>query len=696
MTSEVLQIFQYMRSSPQWFTIPVYQRKYDWQEEQCQQLFEDVVTVHEKQLESHFFGCIVAQQSDRRGNLILIDGQQRLTTVTLLLLALRDLLLDEDLSLPENPVLQENIRDCLFNREVNEEHEVKLIPSCEEDVSAFDDLVYSLPSQVNDSNLTKNYTFFKQVIKEKIESNDLSPEELFKAMDKLQIVAITTSGGVDNPQLIFESLNATGLSLKESDKVRNYVLMCLPSGEQERCYTQWWSRIESLLNGHMDDFLHDYLSIKLPTAPSVHKIYREFKRYLPVDLQSIQTCIEELWRYAKRYNTLLEHDPDRVLSPTLKGCITRLNRLKKNVVRPFLLEVLRMKDEGRLSLADTEEVFFITESFIVRRRICGAESNALNKIFLALHREIESLGETASYLERFKYAITSKRESWRFPNDDEFFEKLLTCNLYLKQKKSVGYFLERFENFGTREDRDVYRHLDGRGCAKWSIEHIMPQTLTRDWLCELGPNAVDIHQEWCHRLANLTLTAYNSEYSNKPFSYKKECENGFIRSGIRLNQDIARFATWNLEALKERSAALLEQAKKLWPRPESTFQPNNAPTLKDVWDNPHYLSGRILRKICYKGHMINVDTWKEAYVTILTYLNNENTSWLERLAQEEKATLRSSVSPENGSKYASITGTVYAYIGNNTPNKIKSLITIFRTYDLDATWLTFILAPQPE
>lgn len=242
-------------------------------------------------------------------------------------------------------------------------------------------------------------------------------------------------------------------------------------------------------------------------------IYINFKDFVGLGKIETEPLLAEMPAYAKRYQILLDGNSG---SAALDACIDRLNRLETMVIRPYLLEVLRLYNENKLTLAQVTEIFLTTENYLFRRTMCDLPTNALNKIFLMLHREIIRYdGTEDNYVEKLKYALLSKKERARFPDDEEFKAAFEERQVYLMNSKNKIYILERFENFGTSEDKDVYRHCNDGAC---SIEHIMPQHLTPVWQKELGDDYEQIHEQWLHRMANLTPTAYNSKYSNSSFA----------------------------------------------------------------------------------------------------------------------------------------------------------------------------------
>lgn len=350
----------------------------------------------------------------------------------------------------------------------------------------------------------------------------------------MEIISITLNQD-DNPQLIFESLNSTGLALSEGDKIRNFILMGLPNFQQNDFYEKYWHRIEICTDYDVSAFIRDYLSVKQQATPAFSKIYLTFKDFVLDNKIDTEELLISLLFYARQYEILLRGETGK---KELNACIYRLNRLETTVTRPFFLEVLRLYQENILSLEEVTEIFLTIENYLFRRSICDLPTNALNKIFLLLHREITRFNERkVSYAEKFKYVLISKKERARFPNDNEFKIAFENRHIYQMNRKNKIYIMEKFENFETVEDKDIYRHIDE---GEYSIEHIMPQNLTPDWVEKLGTDYEQIHELWLHRLANLTITAYNSKYSNSSFQKKKDMINGFIDSGIRMNQYIAQ------------------------------------------------------------------------------------------------------------------------------------------------------------
>ena len=612
MKGSELRLIEYMEGSKKRFIIPVYQRNYDWKIENCKQLYDDLIQVIKNNSKTHFFGSIVSvyEPSGRNTEFLIIDGQQRLTTMSLLFLAMYNLL-EEKIIISEDESLKDQIyEDFLVDKYQPQEKRMKLKP-IKNDQKAFSKLFNSKDDYIKDSNLTINYSYFY----ERIQKQEITIDELFDAICRLEIINITLNNE-DNPQLIFESLNSTGLDLSEGDKIRNYILMGLPKQKQDEYYEKYWNCIEKCTKYDVSSFIRDYLSVKQLVIPSQKKVYINFKKYVEDSSLKIIEILEDLLSYAKRYNILL---CGKTSSKELNSCINRLNRLETTVTRPFFLEVLRLYDENQINLNEVAEAFSITESYLFRRTICDLPTNALNKIFLLLNREIMRYdGTDSNYIEKLKFALLSKKDRARFPNDDDFSLMFTEKPIYQMNSKNKIYILERLENFGTLEDKDIYRHYDE---GEYSIEHIMPQHLTPAWIKELGDSYEEIHDTWLHRIANLTLTAYNSKYSNSTFVEKKTMKNGFEDSGIRLNTYVSKKDKWTLAELRDRNDYLLKRALDIWVFPSTNYKPQEKQLDSYTLDDEaSFLSGRQIAKFVYKGTEQPVVSWVEMYTKVLRAL----------------------------------------------------------------------------
>lgn len=690
MNGNAQKLIKYLDGASKRFIIPVYQRNYDWKMEHCKQLYDDLVKIIRQNRKSHFFGSIVSVQSESgtMEEFLIIDGQQRLTTISLLLLAIYHLLSSGKMVSRDHQLTDKILKKYLIDEYEPEEKRIKLKP-IKNDQKAFGILFDQDEEYIPDSNLTINYRYFY----DRIQHGELDIDELFDAICKLEIINISLNHE-DNPQLIFESLNSTGLNLSEGDKIRNYILMGLPNDQQTKFYEKYWNRIESYTDYDVSSFVRDYLSIKQQSTPNMNSVYPTFKKYVEdAEVADIEPLLKDLLEYAKRYAFLIKggHSDER-----LNSCIYRLNRLSTSVTRPFLLEVIRLSESGALTADELIEVFHFTESYLFRRAICDLPTNALNKIFLLLHREIIRFdGDESHYVEKFKYALLSKRERTRFPSDEEFAECMSTRNVYGMNPKNKLYLFERLENSETSETKDVWGHLD-RG--EYSIEHIMPQHLTAAWIVSLGDNYEAIHTNWLHRLANLTLTAYNSRYSNSPFAEKRDMPHGFKDSGLRINQWVGRKEQWGLPELEERDQLLKNTVIGIWPYPTSNYHPQKKQMDAIALDEDVILTGRVLSKYSFKGAEQPVASWADMYQQVITMLHSENKAVLTKLAVSQDPavdlSLHFSMSPTSFNSCRQIDTDLYVWTGTDTQYKINNLRKIFAIFDVPESELVFYLKDE--
>lgn len=680
----------FMEGADKRYIIPVYQRKYDWKIENCNKLYEDLKKIIRNKRSSHFFGSIVSQvvPDGSKIEYHIIDGQQRLTTVTLLLLAMSNLVKEGRIHTEADDLNQQILQRFIIAPWAKKDDKIKLHP-VRGDRPALEKLFGPVEDYERGSNLTINYQFFyDQILKEEV-----TIDELYDAIGKLEIISITLDHG-DDPQLIFESLNSTGLALQEGDKIRNYILMGMSPKDQEHYYDDFWTKIESATANDVSGFVRDYLSIKTLVTPTINNVYQAFKKYSEEAELPVENLLTELLRYARHYEKLLTCKSG-LNNKKLDDCIYRLKRLEIVVTRPFFMEVLRLNQDKKLSVDEVLRIFEITENYLFRRNICEVPTNALNKIFLNLNKEIYRYDSTPSnYVDKFIYALLSKRESGRFPDDTEFTEALETKAVYQMRGKYKAYLFERLENFGTIESKDVYTHLDN---SVYSIEHIMPQHLTPAWVESLGPNAEEIHTTWLHRLANLTLTGYNPNLSNNPFADKRDAENGgYKASGLRMNQKIAQKDTWGLPELEERNAELLAYAKKIWSYPTTTFVPAEKEFDSCTLDDENVdLTGRDIVKYSYQNLEQPVTSWADMLEHIVKYIHQKDKSVLSSLAYSQSSSTDLvtyiSTNPDTLRSAFKVDEDIYFEKGSSTTLKMSILRRLFALYDLDPMDLVFYL-----
>lgn len=422
-------------------------------------------------------------------------------------------------------------------------------------------------------------------------------------------------------------------------------------------------------------------------------MYRAFKNYAEAARLPVDVLLTDLLRYARFFEKLLTCKSG-LDEQKLDDCLYRMKRLDIVVTRPFLMEVLRLNQDGKLTTDEALQIFLITENYLFRRNICEVPTNALNKIFLNLNKEILRYDNTADdYVQKFIYALLSKKESGRFPDDDEFTAALATKQVYQMRGKYKAYLFERFENYGTIETKDVYTHLDKN---TYTIEHIMPQHLTPAWTEALGANAGEIHDTWLHRLANLTLTGYNPNLSNKSFQEKRDAEEGgYKASGLKMNQKIATKDSWGLPELEERSEEMLALAMKIWAYPETSFVPAEKEFDSCTLDDEDVdLTGRDIAKYSYLNVEQPVSSWADMFEHVVKFLHQKDKSVLAGLAYGSNSVdLGGYVnSTEEGLRSAlKIDDNIFMERNTSTALKTSVLRRLFVLYEADPMDLVFYL-----
>ena len=578
MQAKEIKLLEFLSKAQTQFTIPIYQRTYSWEKSHCEQLWKDIVnTGRSDDTSEHFIGSVAyisgIHQVANQPALRVIDGQQRLTTTMLILEALARRLEKDKLKVEGFSAVQ--IRNTyLLNPYVEGEHHYKLrlTQTDEESLKA---VVQHKEAPDNMSvHIDANFRFFTEKM-QKLNDGDL--KSLCKGLYKLTVIDMVLVQGNDKPQRIFESMNSTGRRLSESDLIRNFVLMDLDEEHQNRLYKEHWRKMEvgfgqKEYENRSDDFMRYYLTMKTGKIPKTNTIYEEFKEYAgkpEIKTDVIDKLMADIHKFARYYCAIAldNKEPDEKLSRAFGD----LRGLKVDAPYPFLLEVYDDYKNELLTRDDFEEAVRLIESYVFRRAICRHPSNTHTKIFAALGKKIDK-GEdlesanrsTASdsifrkkpdrgrYLESIKERLLALRDNQELPKDVEFKEKFST-HRYPNDK----YWLSRIENHGCKETVD----------KGYSIEHIMPQTLTDRWRSELGYDYDNIHKEYLNSPGNLTLTGYNSEYSNRPFAEKRDMEVGFATSHLKLNKGLGALDRWNKKTIEERAKRLATMATDVWPFP---------------------------------------------------------------------------------------------------------------------------------
>lgn len=550
-------LLDFLKKSPQ-FVIPIYQRTYSWTERECRQLWDDILrTGSREDIAAHFVGSIVYIEKglyhvSSQSPLLVIDGQQRLTTVTLILEALARQL---DGAEPMEGFSAKKLRSYyLLNPLEDGERKFKLLLT-QTDKDSVLALLQQRPQPTEASlRVTENFDFFIDQIRA---LEDLAP--LCNGLAKLVIVDIALSRDRDNPQLIFESMNSTGRELSQADLIRNFILMGLEPPHQTRLYEDHWRPMEvdfgqEAYGTHFDGFMRHYLTLKTGEIPNVRAVYEAFKTHArspEVAAAGVDALVADIHAYARYYCAMaLDKESDRNLRLGFRD----LRELKVDVAFPFLLELYADHVSGVLPVDDFVQAVRLVEAYVFRRAVCAIPTNSLNKTFATLGRALKK----DRYLESIHVHLLTLPSYRRFPGDEEFKRELSTRDLYNFPRRS--YWLRRLENFGRKERVPV---------DEYTIEHILPQNenLSAKWRDALGPEWQRVQQTWLHTLGNLTLTGYNAEYSDRPFIEKRDMKGGFKESPLWLNQGLGEQDTWNEDAIQHRAKRLADRATRVWAAP---------------------------------------------------------------------------------------------------------------------------------
>lgn len=551
-------LLSFLQKSPQ-FVIPIYQRTYSWTDKQCRQLWDDILRAGSSDaIAVHFIGSIVyveqgLSQVTHQAPLLVIDGQQRLTTVALLLEALARALGDGE---PVDGFSAAKLRHYYLSNPLESgDRYFKLLLSQTDNASLKAIIKNTEQPQEPSLRVTQNFDLFTELLKE--QKGDLAP--VCRGLAKLVVVDIALSRDQDNPQLIFESMNSTGKELSQADLIRNFILMGLEPNLQTRLYEEYWRPMEQdfgqeAYGTQFDSFMRHYLTVRTGDIPREREVYEAFKDYsrtTPVLNAGIEALVKEIRAFARYFCALaLGTEQDATLSLAFHD----LRELKVDVAYPFLLELYHDYTSDTLSTADFAAAVRLVEAYVFRRAICTIPTNSMNKTFATFGKALKK----DRYLESIQAHFLTLPSYRRFPSDDEFRRDLHTRDLY--NFRSRSYWLRRLENHGRKERVPV---------DEYTIEHILPQNpeLSVAWRQALGVEWQRVQRQWLHTLGNLTLTGYNAEYSDRPFAEKRDMVGGFKQSPLKLNAGLGQLDAWNEAAVQDRAGRLADQALAVWTAP---------------------------------------------------------------------------------------------------------------------------------
>ena len=594
------------------FIIPIYQRNYDWREEHCRQLLDDILAIGANSTQTaHFIGSIVfvsdnASLSGRLNEFVIIDGQQRLTTLTLIYLAICRVAKEQD----DENLLNEITETFLTNKYAAENEKLKLRPTENNDEALKVLLHGDDPSNIHGfSHIAENFKYFRSRV---------TPENLGvvrNGLAKLMFVEISLDRQHDDPQRIFESMNSTGLDLSQADLIRNYILMGLNATEQKQLYDGFWRPIEESCHdiatndSKVADFIRDYLTVKNKRIPNKAKVYPEFKVAWPrANLNGWRERLVILKTFASYYAKLL--NPELESNATIQTHLRQIKRMENTVSYPFLLRVYADYAIGKITDVVFVDVLALVQTFTFRRLICDLPTAALNKIFTTLYDKVD----VCDYLPSLQRALAAGTGQARFPMDEEVRDKLRVKDVYGMKGSNREHLLEQLENFRNNE-RVVVEDND-----KITVEHIFPQNPDPKWKLELGDDDYNrLKNEFLHTLGNLTLSGNNGALGNKPFVEKRDLpEKGYKTSRLWLNKSLAALERWDASECEKRATSLIDRFLKIWPYPpeDALLRGRDEEGEMAIGDIDDAI-GRSIEYAIFLGQKIPAPSFAECYAAII-------------------------------------------------------------------------------
>ena len=683
MKANELPINNFLQSPNVQFVIPVYQRNYDWTTSQCSQLFNDIIAVETEGRGTHFIGSIVfihegAYSTSEVKELVIIDGQQRLTTINILYVALFRFAKENNF---------ENEAEMLYNMFLvnqyvqNESSKLKLKQT---DINslAFKSILNHTENQFSSySNVIENFNFFKDLIDFK------NFNIIINGLKRLIFVEISLERDKDDPQRIFESLNSTGLDLSQSDLIRNFILMDLVPKEQNKIFNNIWSPIEenardlTKQRSLVSSYIRDYLTLKSKKIPNKNKVYVEFKKkyagYSDDDFNQELEFIKLLSSHYKKFiNPNTENDPE------IRRELQYISRLEINVAYPFLLQVFEDYEKGIIEKPVLIKVLKLIQSFTWRRFIVGLPTNALNKIFMTLYSDIDH----EDYYESLAVSLVKKKGSSRFPTNQEIEVSLKEKDLYNIQSKNRNYLFEMLENYNNREYVDTSNE-------SITIEHIFPRNPNEDWQNILsGQELNSFRDKYLNTIGNLTLSGNNGALSNKGFLEKKNMnlndgEQGYLYSRMWLNDYLKSIDVWTTAEYLERQKLINDRFLKIWEYPDvdlSEFDIYDEENIFDVEDP----TNKKLQYFIFENSKVDAYDITELYIYVINELFERSPQLLLNAdagsyykIQKEASNLRSAKYLKNG---------YYIECGMNSQNKFKILRKILTLFNIDDLYVKLL------
>lgn len=600
-------ILRFLESLDTNFIIPIYQRAYSWSIEEVKKLYDDLIFCAKNNFKTHFFGSIVTVYNDKskKREYIIIDGQQRITSISLLLIAIYKILMQNKKSTTEN-LHKKIINQYIINQYDDSDYKLKLILS-KRDSELYKKILYYDKDEIDElKNLSINYSYlYNRILK-----SEISIENLFKAISCLRIVEIELNSSDESPNIIFDSLNSTGITLSIADKIKNYIFMGLNEKMQKNLYNKYYIDIENNVNNNFDEFIFLYLTVKEKRVIEYRKLYESFKLYIEYNSIQMESLINDLFEFSKYYSNSNGNN----LDSDIKDIITDISKINKSSSKIFLLILFDDFSNNKITKNQIINILTIFESYLFRRFICRASNNLLNKALLNIGLELKDSSEK---IELFKYLLLKQTDNLRFPRNIEFKRCFIEYEMYRLNHEKKIYILKRLENLNNNERVDIEK-LVLKNILQ--IEHIIPRALTESWKIDLGVNYKEIHNKYLHTIGNLTLTGYNQKLSNKSFEEKRDMICGFKESRLKLNKYISKRKKFTEKELIERSILLFEDALKIWPIIQTSIKPKLKEKKLVYLSENLNLNNYIVNSFIFEGKSYNANSFKEVFDKMITIL----------------------------------------------------------------------------
>lgn len=536
----------YLEGSKQ-FIVPLFQRTYSWRRENLQRLWDDIVETGSDPNTAHFFGSFVTfpipSAASGVSKYVIIDGQQRLVTAFIFLSVLRNRIIE----IKPDYDKRDEVHELYLINKYHPDGKYKVVPT-QADREIFFRIIEESTYQTDGGHLIKDsFNFFKGQLSA-MSDLDLLLSLKDTLLLRFYVVDIKLDNN-DDPYLIFESLNATGTPLTQADLIRNYLFMRTDQDRQQDIYDKVWLPMQQRLGDYLEDFVRHYLAMggNIPAYNKIYATFRDNADHIAKSSEDVVNKMRELSKYSNYYNKFLQ--PKNEAGEGLRQYLGKFKKIEVTTSYPLLLNLYDDYANGRISNKQLLECLKTIEAYVVRRGVCGIAAQALNRYFPTVYKSLDKVDISISLKNTLKEASGAQR----MPTDEEFRQCLTERNLY--GTRILKYILEQIENYDNKETVDF---------SKLQIEHILPQTLSDEWKTMLGNSWELVHQKYLDNLGNLTLTGYNPEYSNKSFIEKRDAENGFTQSRLRLNNDLAKLNSWNEEEIKKRAERLAKTALKIW------------------------------------------------------------------------------------------------------------------------------------